>query len=161
MLTKSKKFYITTTTPYVNADPHIGFALEIIQADVVARYKRLSGFSVCFNWGTDENGLKIYRTAIGQHKDPKKYCDELAPRFKKLIPALNLSSTNFIRTTDDYHIVAAQEFWKRCFKNGDIYKKNYKTKYCVGCELEKTDSELVENKCPIHPKLNIEIIKEE
>ncbi|KKU83271.1 hypothetical protein A2973_01670 [Candidatus Gottesmanbacteria bacterium RIFCSPLOWO2_01_FULL_49_10] len=156
----SKNFYITTTTPYVNADPHIGFALEILQADAIARYKKLSGYNVCFNWGTDEHGLKIYRKALEQHKDPKSYCDEFAPRFKKLITTLNLSSTNFIRTTDEYHVAAAQEFWKQCLKNGDIYQKNYRSKYCVGCELEKTDSELVDGHCPTHPTLNLEIIEE-
>lgn len=155
------KFYITTTTPYVNADPHIGFALEIIEADTTARFKRLLGYEVCFNWGTDEHGLKIYRKALELHQDPKEYCDIYAERFKKLIPILNISSTNFIRTTDDYHIKAAQEFWKICDKNGDIYKKNYKSKYCVGCELEKTDSDLVDGHCPVHPKLTIEIIEEE
>src|SRR3989344_717787 len=157
----TKKFYITTTTPYVNADPHIGFALEFWQADAIARYKKLSGYDVCFNWGTDEHGLKIYRAALKQNKDPKSYCDEFAARFKMLIPLLNLNSTNFIRTTDDYHVAAAQEFWKLCDKNGDIYKKNYKAKYCVGCELEKTDSELEDGKCPIHPNKNLEIIEEE
>lgn len=156
----TKNFYITTTTPYVNADPHIGFALEILQADAIARYKRLCGYDVCFNWGTDEHGLKIYRKALEQHKDPKIYCDEFAPRFKKLITTLNLSSTNFIRTTDDYHVAAAQEFWKRCDKNGDIYQKNYRSKYCVGCELEKTDSELIDGRCPTHPSLELEIIEE-
>lgn len=156
----AKNYYITTTTPYVNADPHIGFALEILQADAIARYKRLCGYDVCFNWGTDEHGLKIYRKALEQHKDPKIYCDEFAPRFKKLITALNLSSTNFIRTTDDYHVAAAQEFWKRCDKNGDIYQKNYSSKYCVGCELEKTDSELVDSRCPTHPSLDLEMIEE-
>lgn len=156
----AKKFYITTTTPYVNADPHIGFALEILQADTIARYKRLCGYDVCFNWGTDEHGLKIYRKALELHRDPKEYCDEYAERFKRLIPILNLSSTNFIRTTDEYHVKAAQEFWKRCLKNGDIYKKNYRTRYCVGCELEKTDSELVDGRCPTHPTLELEIIEE-
>jgi len=156
-----KYFFITTTAPYVNADPHIGFALEIIQADVIARFKRLQGFEVAFGFGTDEHGLKIYQKALEQKKDPLKYCDEYAKKFDDLKKMLNLSVTHFIRTTDPKHIRAAQEFWNRCFKNGDIYKKNYKTKYCVGCELEKTDSELVENKCPIHPKLNIEIIEEE
>ena len=156
----AEKFYITTTTPYVNADPHIGFALEILQADAIARYKRLCGYDVCFNWGTDEHGLKIYRKALEQHKDPKIYCDEFAPRFKKLIATLNLSSTNFIRTTDDYHVTAAQEFWKRCERNGDIYQKSYRSKYCVGCELEKTDSELVDGRCPTHPSLELEIIEE-
>ncbi|MEK9143870.1 MAG: methionine--tRNA ligase [Patescibacteria group bacterium] len=156
----AEKFYITTTTPYVNADPHIGFALEILQADAIARYKRLCGYDVCFNWGTDEHGLKIYRKALEQHKDPKIYCDEFAPRFKKLIATLNLSSTNFIRTTDDYHVLAAQEFWKRCERNGDIYQKSYRSKYCVGCELEKTDSELVDGRCPTHPSLELEMIEE-
>jgi len=156
-----KKFYITTTAPYVNADPHIGFALEIIQADVIARFKRLQGYEVAFGFGTDEHGLKIYQKALEQKKDPLKYCDEYAKKFDDLKKMLNLSVTHFIRTTDPKHIAAAKEFWIRCFKNGDIYKKNYKTKYCVGCELEKTDSELVDNKCPVHPKLNIEIIEEE
>ena len=156
-----KYFYTTTTAPYVNADPHIGFALEIIQADAIARFKRLQGYEVAFGFGTDEHGLKIYQKALEQKKDPLKYCDEYAKKFDDLKKMLNLSVTHFIRTTDPTHIKAAEEFWIRCFKNGDIYKKNYKTKYCVGCELEKTDSELVDNKCPIHPKLNIEIIKEE
>lgn len=156
-----KYFYITTTAPYVNAEPHIGFALEIIQADAIARFKRLQGYEVAFGFGTDEHGLKIYQKALEQKKDPLKYCDEYAKKFDDLKKMLNLSVTHFIRTTDPTHIKAAQEFWIRCFKNGDIYKKNYKTKYCVGCELEKTDSELIDNICPIHPKQSVEIIEEE
>ncbi|MBI4992775.1 MAG: methionine--tRNA ligase [Candidatus Magasanikbacteria bacterium] len=156
-----KTFYLTTTLPYVNADPHIGFALEIIQADALARYHRLLGEEVVFNTGTDEHGLKIYRKALENHEDPQTYCDRYAARFDALKQALNLSYTNFIRTTDDHHTKATQEFWLRCFKNGDIYKKNYKIKYCVGCELEKTDSELVDDKCPVHPNLKIELIEEE
>lgn len=156
-----KKFYITTTAPYVNADPHIGFALEIIQADVIARFKRLTGYDVAFGFGTDEHGLKIYRKAVESKKDPQSYCDEYAKKFDDLKKTLNLSVTHFIRTTDPRHIKAAREFWTRCFENGDIYKKNYKVKYCVGCELEKTDSELEDNKCPIHPNLKIEIYEEE
>jgi methionyl-tRNA synthetase len=155
------KFYITTTLPYVNAEPHIGFALEIIQADVVARYQRSLGKEVVFNFGTDEHGKKIFEKAIEQKKDVKLYCDEYAVKFDNLKKALNLSYTNFIRTTDEHHVKAAQEFWRRCVKNGDIYKKLYKTKYCVGCELEKTDSELVDNKCPLHPNRELEIIEEE
>lgn len=156
-----KTFYITTTTPYINAEPHIGFALEIVQADAIARFKKLTGFDVCFNTGTDEHGLKIYRKALEAGLDPLKYCDRWAPRFDELKETLNLSYTNFIRTTNPHHIASAQEFWRRCDKNGDIYKKNYQSKYCVGCELEKTDSELVEGKCPIHPKQDVEIIEEE
>jgi len=161
MFGKNKKFYITTTLPYVNAEPHIGFALEIIQADVIARYYRNSGYEVFFNTGVDEHGLKIYRKAQEEKIDPQKYCDIYAEKNRKLKTALNLSYSNFIRTTDEHHIKAAQEFWLRCYKSGDIYKKNYKTKYCVGCEMEKTDSELLGGKCPIHPNLEIEVIEEE
>jgi len=156
------KFYITTTLPYVNADPHIGFALELVQADVIARYHRyLLGEDVVFNTGTDEHGIKIYRKAIEAGKEPQDYVDEYAERFKKLVEALNISTTNFIRTTDKKHKEAAQEFWKRCLEKGDIYKAKYKIKYCVGCELEKTDSELEDGRCPVHPNLAIEDIEEE
>jgi methionyl-tRNA synthetase len=158
----SRKFYITTTLPYVNAEPHIGFALEIIQADAIARFhKEILKEEAVFNFGTDEHGQKIYQKALEEKKDPQAYCDEYAAKFDALKKALNLSYTNFIRTTDPKHIEAAQEFWKLCYKAGDIYKKLYKTKYCVGCELEKTDSELVDGRCPLHPNREIEIIEEE
>jgi methionyl-tRNA synthetase len=161
MFGKKRKFYITTTLPYVNADPHIGFALEIIQADVIARYFRKQGCEVFFNTGTDEHGLKIFQGAEKQKISPQEYCDIYAGKNKELKKALNLSYNNFIRTTDKNHIKSTQEFWKLCEKNGDIYKKNYKIKYCVGCELEKTESELVGGKCPIHPNREIEAIEEE
>lgn len=156
-----EKYYITTTLPYVNADPHIGFALEIVQADVLARYHAGLGEDVVFNFGTDEHGQKIYQKAVDAGRDPQEYCDEYAAKFDALKKALSLSYNHFIRTTDPHHIKAAQEFWKICDKNGDIYKKLYKIKYCVGCELEKTDSELVDGKCPLHPNLELEIIEEE
>src|SRR3990167_864202 len=155
------RFYITTTLPYVNSDPHVGFAMELIRADVIARFRRLMGEEVMFNTGTDEHGLKIYREAQKKSENPQKYCDEYASKFENLKKALNLSYTNFIRTTDPKHMKAAQEFWRRCGRNDDIYKKMYKTKYCVGCELEKTDSELVDGQCPIHPTMELEIIEEE
>ncbi|MDO8610390.1 MAG: methionine--tRNA ligase [bacterium] len=158
---KKNSFYITTTAPYVNADPHIGFALEIIQADVIARFKRQTGYDVSFGFGTDEHGVKIYRKALEAQKDPLAYCNEFAQKFNDLIKKLNLSITHFIRTTDPKHTKAAQEFWNLCFKKGDIYKKNYHIRYCVGCELEKTDSELMNGKCPVHPNLEIENYEEE
>jgi methionyl-tRNA synthetase len=158
----SKTFYITTTLPYVNAEPHIGFAMEIVRADVVARFKKSQGFSVFFNTGTDEHGMKIWQKAKEEGKDPQSYVDVWADKFKDLKRILNLSEDlNFIRTTDKPHEESAREFWKICDKNGFIYKKNYKIKYCVGCELEKTESELEDGKCPIHPKLKIEEIEEE
>ncbi|MDO9230891.1 MAG: methionine--tRNA ligase [bacterium] len=155
------KFYITTTLPYINADPHIGFAREIIEADVLARFHRAQGDDVFFNTGTDEHGLKIFRKAQGLGMDTQKYCDQKALEFDKLKDTLDLSYDNFIRTNDENHIKAVQEFWRLCDKNGYIYKKNYKIKYCVGCELEKTDSELVDGKCPDHPNMELEIIEEE
>ncbi len=158
----SKPFYITTTLPYVNAEPHIGFAAEIVRADVIARWKRQNGFDVFLNTGTDEHGLKIFQKAEQFHLSPQAYVDSIVGKFKELLPALGIiEDANFIRTTDPHHIKAAQEFWRAVSKNGYIYKKNYSVKYCVGCELEKTESELVDGKCPLHPLQEIETINEE
>jgi methionyl-tRNA synthetase len=154
-------FYITTTLPYINSEPHIGFAAEIIKADVIARYQRQAGAEVFFNTGTDEHGLKVYLKAKALNLPVQEYCDLYAAKFKPLKEALNLSYDKFIRTTDEHHIAAAQEFWRRCEKNGDIYKKNYQVKYCVGCEMEKTDSELENGRCPLHAGMELEIIDEE
>lgn len=158
----SKNFYITTTLPYVNSDPHIGFALEIVRADAIARYKKICGFDVFFNTGTDEHGQKIFNKAKENEVEVKNYVDGYASKFKEILPLLNISSDiNFIRTTDDNHIKSAQAFWLKCYEAGDIYKKEYKVKYCVGCELEKTDSELENDKCPLHPNQDIQLIEEE
>lgn len=156
-----KEFYITTTLPYVNAEPHIGFASEIILADSRARFEKLLGKEVVFNTGTDEHGLKIWQKAQESGIDTQKYVDEYAAKFDELKEMLNLSYTNFIRTTDEGHKKAAQEIWRRADANGYIYKKKYKVKYCVGCEMEKTDSELVDGYCPLHPGKELEIIEEE
>lgn len=159
---KDKSLYITTTLPYVNSDPHVGFALEIVHADIMARYKKLCGFDVFFNTGTDEHGSKVHAKALENGKDPQEYVNEYAEKFKGLKKVLDLSEDiNFIRTTDEFHKKSAQAFWKKCADNGYIYKKNYKMKYCVGCELEKTDSELVDGKCPIHPNTELQLIEEE
>src|SRR3989338_26906 len=158
----NKKFYLTTTLPYVNAEPHIGFALEMVQADIVARYRALTGDEVFFNTGTDEHGLKIHRKALESGVGPQQYVDEYAAKFRDLTKTLDLyPGLHFIRTTDPHHKSAAQEFWKRCDASGDIYKKDYTISYCVGCELEKTASELVDGKCQLHPNLDIEHIHEE
>ena len=155
-------FYITTTLPYVNAEPHIGFALEIIEADSIARYHRqILGEKVFFNTGSDEHGQKIYQKAKEQNIDPQEYCDQYAAKFDDLHKLLNLSYDNFIRTTDDKHIKAAQAFWQKCLENGDIYKAQYEVKYCVGCEMAKTESELVDDKCPLHPNKELELRNEE
>jgi methionyl-tRNA synthetase len=162
----SKNFYITTTLPYVNAEAHVGHALEMVRADVIARYKKLIGFEVFFNTGTDEHGQKIYQKALENNQTPEQYTEIYADKFKELIKLLGISeeegiTRNFIRTTDESHIKSAQAFWKICDKNGFIYKKDYQVKYCVGCELEKTDSDLVDGKCPDHPNRELEIRDEE
>jgi len=156
----SKK-YITTTLPYVNADPHIGYAWEVVRADVWARFQRAQGDEVFFNIGTDEHGAKIFERAKELGLKTQDYCDQQVEKFKELKNILDLSFDNFIRTTDEHHLKAAQELWRQVKNNGYIYKKHYKVKYCVGCELEKTDSELVDGKCPLHPNREIETREEE
>ena len=158
-----KPFYITTTLPYVNSDPHVGFALELIRADSIARYQKLLGREVFFNTGTDEHGSKVWNKAKEEGKEVQEYVDLYAEKFKSLIPLLNISpNVHFSRTTNEEHTKAAQAFWNLCKEGGDIYKKEYKIKYCVGCELEKQDSDLDENgKCLIHPHLELEIREEE
>ena len=165
-MSDKKPFYITTTLPYVNAEAHMGHALEIVRADVIARYKKLFGYEVFFNTGTDEHGQKLFEKASEAGKTPKEYTDFYADKFKTLLKLLGVTeeegiTRNFIRTTDENHIKSAQEFWKICDKNGFIYKKNYQVKYCIGCELEKTDSDLVDGKCPDHSNLTLEIREEE
>jgi len=157
-----KNFYITTTLPYVNGEPHIGFAVELIRADIIARERKLKGYEVFFNTGTDEHGAKIHKNAEKEGIAVQQYVDGFAQKFKELIPLLNISSgITFTRTTDEKHKLAAETFWKRCKDKGYIYKKDYKIKYCIGCELEKTESELEDGKCPIHPAMEIEEINEE
>ncbi len=159
---QKKYFYITTTLPYVNAEPHIGFAMELIRADIIARYKKLQGFDVFFNTGTDEHGQKLFDTAKKAGRDVKEYVDQYALSFKKLAPLLGISEdVHFVRTTDTHHERAAQEFWKRVYDAGYIYKKNYTAKYCVGCEENKTESELADGHCLIHPNLEIQVLEEE
>lgn len=157
-----KYFYLTTTLPYVNAKPHIGHGVEFVRADVLARFKSQEGYDVYFNTGADEHGQKIYESAMEKNITPQDYVDQNTANLKIMLEKLNILDTiHFIRTTDIKHIATAQAFWKKVFDNGYIYKKKYKSKYCVGCELEKTDSELVNNKCQDHPNKEIQIINEE
>ena len=157
-----KPYYVTTTIPYVNADPHVGFALEVVQADVFARDKRAAGHEVFFSCGTDEHGQKIWDNARERDQSAQEYVDHYADRFKQLRDKLDLSYDSFIRTTDPHHIEAAREMWRRCSQNGYIYKANYQSKYCIGCELEKQDSDLDEHgNCPLHPNKALELRDEE
>lgn len=156
-----KAFYVTTTLPYVNAKPHIGHAREFVQADVFSRIHKAMGYEVFFNTGTDEHGAKIFEKAQEENKEPQEYVDQQVKNFKEFCSLLDIGYDRFIRTTDEDHVAAAQEFWKICDKNGFIDKKVYKTRYCVGCELEKTDSELVGGECPDHPGKPLEEREEE
>lgn len=164
-----KPFYITTTLPYVNAEAHMGHALEFIRADVIARYKHLQGHEVLFNTGADEHGLKIYEKSKENGKDPQQFVDFYADKLKNLRDILGLKRhdpknnfySNFIRTTDEQHTKAAIEFWKLCQKNGYIYKKMYKGLYCVADETFLTEKDLVDGKCPNHPNQKPIKIEEE
>ncbi len=154
--------YITTTLPYVNADPHIGFALELVQTDTLVRLWRGNGEEVFFNTGTDEHGQKILETADKKGQPVQEYVDHYASEFRKLKEALSLDNPTFVRTTDAHHMKAAEEIWKRCEAAGDIYKKSYVGLYCVGCELYKTEKELTEDgHCLIHTHLKAEEVSEE
>ena len=156
-----EKFYITTSIPYTNASPHIGFALEIIQADVLARYHKALGEDVYFSTGTDEHGLKTLRAAEAAGKTAMEFADEMSDKFKELANVLNISNTDFIRTTDEVrHKESVYKLWQKYIEQGDIYKKKYKGFYCPGCEAFKTEKELVDGKCIIHQK-PVEVIEEE
>jgi len=157
----TKKFYITTSIAYANASPHIGFAMEVCQADALARYHRMKGDDVFFLSGTDENGLKIKKTALEKKTDPQKFVDENSAKFQLLLDTLNVSNNDFIRTTDkNRHWPAAQKLWNKLVEAGDIYKNSYEGYYCVGCEAYLTEKDLINSKCPHHKKAP-EKIKEE
>jgi methionyl-tRNA synthetase len=160
-LNMEKKFYITTSIAYTNAPPHIGFAFELLQADVLARYYRQEGDDVFFLTGTDEHGLKIERAARKSGKSPIEFTNEISSKFQLLTKRLNISNDDFIRTTDKKkHWPTVNKVWKLLLKKGDIYKKNYKGFYCVGCEAFLKEKDLVNGKCPNHQK-EPEIVEEE
>lgn len=152
-----KKFYITTPIYYVNDAPHIGHACTTLFADIIARYYRLIGVKVFFLTGTDEHGLNITQAAEKAGLAPKKFCDQIAPRFKKVWRKLKISNDFFIRTTDPRHEKIVIELLKKIYKKGDIYKGIYQGLYCVGCEKFLTESDLENNRCPLHkPEQTIE-----
>lgn len=153
--------YITTTLPYLNADPHIGFAVELLQADTVARTWRADGDHVFFSTGADEHGQKILQKAQEEGEDPQAYVDRFATSFESLKQSLGISNNAFIRTTEPRHTAAAQELWRRCAAAGDIYKKTYKGLYCVGDEAFIKEGDLVDGKCPNHPNMDPVLVEEE
>lgn len=156
-----KKFYITTSIAYVNASPHIGFALELVQADVLARYHRLLGDDTYFLTGTDEHGIKNLKTAREERITPQELADKNSQKFRELCEVLNISNNDFIRTTDrKRHWPSVEKVWEKLKTNGDIYLKKYKGLYCSGCEAFLTKKELIKGKCPVHHK-EPDIVEEE
>ncbi len=156
------KFYIATAIPYVNARPHIGFALECVQADVIARFKKMNGYDVYFATGTDENSLKNVQAAEKLGIKTEELCEQNAIIFKELADKINLSYSCFIRTgVDPNHRKVAETLWGLSNKNGDIYKKKYRGLYCVGCELFYTENELIDGYCPEHHTPKPEMVEEE
>ncbi len=155
-----KRFTIVNAIPYVNARPHIGFALELIQSDTLARYHRLQGEEVKYTTGTDENSLKNVQAAEKAGVPVADFVAEHAKVFKDLNTTLNISADEFIRTTEERHIIGSQKIWAACDAAGDIYKKKYEGLYCVGCEQFYTPKELVDGLCPEH-KTKPEHIEEE
>lgn len=156
----TKKFYVTTPIYYPNDIPHVGHAYTTIVADVIARWNKILGKEVFFLTGTDEHGKKIADTAKEAGKKPKKFIDELVPKFKEDWKKLNINYDRFIRTTDKDHEKNVKEILQKVFDSKKIYKGEYKGYYCTGCEAYFTEKDLENGCCPIHKK-PIEILKEE
>lgn len=145
----SSKFYITTAIDYVNGKPHLGHALEKIQADVIARWQRMQAKDVYFLTGVDENSLKNVQAAEKENLPTRELVDRNSAYFQELCDTLNISNNDFVRTVEDFHFKGSKKLWESC-KKEDIYKKSYKGLYCVGCEAFLTDKDLVDGKCPEH-----------
>ena len=144
----NKPYYITTAIAYTSRKPHIGNSYEIVLSDALARFKRMQGYDVFFQTGTDEHGQKIEEYAAAAGISPKEYVDKVAGEIKDICDCLNTTYDKFIRTTDDYHEAAVQKIFKKLYDKGDIYKSEYEGWYCVPCESFFTDSQLVDGKCP-------------
>ncbi len=156
------KYYLTSAIPYVNAKPHIGHALEFIQADTVARYHKVLGDDVKFLCGSDENALKNVQSAEKAGKPIQEFIDENAQLFEDLAQKLNVGLDVFQRASAENHYTSSQKLWELCEKAGDIYKKSYKGLYCVGCEEFKSPGDLNEQgECPEHPGKKLEEVEEE
>ena len=154
-------YYVTTAIPYVNAEPHLGFALELVQADVFARFHRLRGDDTRFLTGTDENSLTNVLAAERAGLPVRVMVDRHAARFRELTSALGISNDDFIRTaTDPRHIAGARRFWEDCVRRGDVYRRPYRGRYCVRCERFFAPAELVDGQCPEHETVP-EVVEEE
>lgn len=143
-----EKFYISTAIAYTSAKPHIGNTYEIVLADSIARYKRLKGYDVYFQTGTDEHGEKIEIKARENGIQPKEFVDDISSEIQRIWDVMNTSYDKFVRTTDVNHERVVQHIFKKMYDKGDIYKGEYKGLYCTPCESFWTESQLIDGKCP-------------
>ena len=143
-----KPYYITTAIAYTSGKPHIGNTYEIVLADSIARFKRLEGYDVFFQTGTDEHGQKIETKAREAGVSPQEFVDHVAGQIKEVWDLMNTSYNKFVRTTDKYHERQIQKIFKKLYDQGDIYKGYYEGMYCTPCESFFTPSQLVDGKCP-------------
>jgi methionyl-tRNA synthetase len=143
-----EKYYISTAIVYASGKPHIGNIYEIIMADCIARFKRLAGFEVYFQTGTDEHGAKVETNAASAGKEPQDFVDETVMTIRGLFEMMNISYDRFVRTTDPVHKQQIQKMFRRFFEQDDIYKDEYSGSYCVPCESFWTQSQLADGKCP-------------
>ena len=155
-------FYLTTAIDYANGDPHVGHAYEKIGADAIARYHRMRGDDVRFLIGMDEHGQKVAQTAAARALEPQAQVDEIAERFLAMWRRLSISQDQFIRTTDPAHKAGVQALIRQIFERSpdDFYEKSYEGWYCVGCEAFKSDAEIVDGTCVLHPTRTLEWVEE-
>ena len=154
-----RRIYVTTSIPYVNAAPHVGFALELVQADALARASRLLGREVRFQTGTDENAAKNVLAAAELNLATQELVDRNSHKFHELLTALNVSADDFLRTTEDRHRRGVHALWQG-LRPGDIYRKQYRGLYCTGCEDFYLEKDLVDGRCPEHGTRPVEVAEE-
>ena len=145
---EKQKYYMTTAIAYTSGKPHIGNTYEIVLADAIARFKRMQGYDVFFQTGTDEHGQKIEEKAKEAGVTPKEFVDNVAGEIRRIWDLMNTSYDKFIRTTDEEHEKQVQKIFKKLYEQGDIYKGAYEGLYCTPCESFWTESQLVDGKCP-------------
>ncbi len=153
--------YVTTSIPYVNGVPHLGHALELVQADVLARAARERGERVRLQSGTDDNALKNVVAAEQAGRAPREYVDAMTPRFSELAELLDLSLDSFVRTSaDPRHRVACAAIWRACAERGDLYRRAYVGQYCPGCEAFYAEPDLLAGVCPEHGVVPVTVREE-
>jgi methionyl-tRNA synthetase len=156
-----RSLFISSAIPYVNAEPHLGHALELVQSDAIARYERGRGVDVRFACGTDDNSLKNVRAAARSNTTPSELVARHGAEFRRLAAALGVQHDDFVHTASDpRHVLAVQALWERCAAAGDVYRKSYRGWYCVGCEHFLRETEIVAGACPVHPE-PLELLEEE